>query len=163
MLRPANEDEYFHEPEATVRRFYNAILGTLRNWPIAYSCLCAEARESFEARQGMLSFADYWEDRLSFLEELVRKRHQEYPYVHRSCFVLNQVRYESQSVERAVVVAQLVENHLGQERLVISQQKLLVYEGRKWLLTNGELEGNWDEIIIVRNASERTKATPADE
>ena len=148
----------FTEPEACVSCFYNSIFGHLRNWSMAYSCLSTAEREKFESRGGMTAFADYWEDRLSFLEELVKKRHQEYPYRHRSCFSMNNVCYGSITGDQAVVLLELLENHLARERLVVSQRKELVKEGNEWHLKNGELEGKLDEVIKVHNLSRRRYA-----
>ncbi|RJP24235.1 MAG: hypothetical protein C4520_04330 [Candidatus Abyssobacteria bacterium SURF_5] len=139
----------FAEPEATVCCFYNSIFGHLRNWPQAFSCLTRAERERFEARGGIFAFADYWEDKLSFLEDLVKKRHREYPYRHRSCFSMDNVCYESLSGDHAVVLLELLENHLSRERLVVVQRKALFREGADWLLTNGELEGKLNEVITV--------------
>jgi hypothetical protein len=139
----------FAEPEACVSRFYNSIFGHTRNWQTAYSCLASEERERFEARGGIAAFADYWEDKLSFLEELVKKRHQEYPYRHRSCFSMDNVCYGYVSGDRAMLSLELLESHLSRERLIVAQSKELIREGNDWLLKNGELEGNLDEVITV--------------
>lgn len=139
----------FAEPEACVSCFYNSIFGHLRNWKLAYACLASEERGRFEARGGIAAFADYWEDKLSFLEDLVKKRHQEYPYRHRSCFSMDNVCYGPVSGDRATVSLELLENHLARERLVVAQRKELVKEGNDWLLKCGELEGNLDEVITV--------------
>jgi hypothetical protein len=108
------------------------------------------ARAEFERRGGLLAFADYWEDKLSFLEELVKRRHREYPYRHRSCFSMDNVAYESIIGDQAVVTLELLENHLARERLVVLQRKSLVKQDQDWLLRNGELEGNLDKVIVVR-------------
>lgn len=137
-------------PEAAVSRFYNCIFGHIRNWPMAYSCLTDTGKEAFRDRGGITAFADYWEDRLSFLEDLVKRRHREYPYRHRSCFSMDNVNYESVSKDHAAVTLELLENHLARERLVILQRKELVRAGNSWLLKDGKLEGSLDRIIVVR-------------
>ncbi len=140
----------FAEPEAAVTCFFNSLLGHVRNWPRAYSCLAPAARSTFDSERGLLSFADYWEDKLSFLEEIVKKRHAEYPYRHRSCFSLDRVRREEVSAARAVIAVELVENHVAPERLLVLQTKELSRHGRGWLLDSGELDGNLNEIIVPR-------------
>jgi hypothetical protein len=137
------------EPEATVSRFFNSIFGHIRNWPQAYTCLSSAERQRFESQGGIAAFADYWEDRISLLEELVKKRHNEYPYRHRSCFSMDNVSYESVSSDSAIVALELLENHLSRERLVVLQRKELVKEGNDWLLKSGELEGKLNEVIKV--------------
>ncbi len=154
MNSPSDTTEHeacFSEPEAAISCFYNSLFGHIRNWPQAYSCLWRREREKFESHGGITAFADYWEDRLAFLEELVRKRHLEYPYRHRSCFSMDNVHYEGVGADRAIVTLELLENHLSRERLVVLQRKELIKEGGNWLLKNGELEGKLDDIIVVRN------------
>lgn len=145
----------FSEPEATVRCFYNSLLGHIRHWPRAYSCLAPAARRRFDPERGLLSFADYWEDKLSFLQEIVKRRHREYPYSHRSCFSLDGIRREEVSAGRAVISIELVENHLAPKRLLVLQTKELSKHERGWLLNSGELDGNLNEIIVTRNLRRR--------
>ena len=142
-------------PEATVTRFFNSIFGHTRNWPRAYSCLDREARQRFDSDEGLRCFADYWEDKLSFLEELVRKRHAQYPYSHRSCFSLDRIRCRELSEDRAVAELELTENHVAKERILIYQTKRLSRQGQNWLLASGELEGNLNEIIVVSDVRRR--------
>ena len=143
------------DPEATVSRFFNSMFGHIRNWPRAYSCLDPKARRRFDSGGGIPAFADYWEDKLSFLQELVRKRHAQYPYSHRSCFSLDRIRCKELSEGRAVIALELVEIHVAHERMVIHQTKELSKKGRNWLLASGELEGNLDEIIVVSDLRRR--------
>lgn len=159
MNLPSRQKEvwtHFPDPEATVQCFFNSLLGHLRHWPRAYRCLAPAARERFDSERGLLSFADYWEDKLSFLEEIVRKRHAEYPYNHRSCFSLDHIRRESVSVGRAVIAVELVENHVAPERLLVLQRKELSKHGRDWLLESGELDGNLNDIIVPRYPRRRS-------
>ena len=142
-------------PEATVTRFYNSIFAHTRNWPRAYSCLSPEACRKFDSGGGLCSFADYWEDKLSFLEELVRKRHVQYPYTHRSCFSLDRMYCAQRSEDRAVVEIELAEIHVAHERMAIRQTKEVSRQGHEWLLDSGELEGNLNENIIVRDLRRR--------
>lgn len=138
------------KPGNTVACFFNSVFGHTRNWPRAYSCLAPSARERFGPGPGLQSFADYWDDKLSFLEELVRARHREYPYTHRSCFSLDRIEKKQLAGDRAVFRVELVENHVARDRLMLVQTKeLLTHDGR-WLLASGELEGNLDDIIIMR-------------
>lgn len=150
-----NTEMDFPEPEATVACFFNSLFGHTRNWPRAYACMTRKAREKFDSERGLPSFADYWEDKLSFLEELVKQRHTELPYKHRTCFSLDHIQQEDISADRAVVSVELVENHLAPERLKVVQRKELSKHGQNWLLTSGELEGNMDEIILVMSARSR--------
>jgi hypothetical protein len=154
--RQKETEACFSEPEAAVACFFNSLFGHVRNWPRAYSCLAPAARGKFDSERGLLSFADYWEDKLSFLEEIVKKRHAEYPYSHRSCFSLDRVRPEEVSAGRAVIAIELVENHVAPERLLVLQTKELSRHGRGWLLNSGELDGNLNEIIVPRNPRRRS-------
>ncbi|UCD56565.1 MAG: hypothetical protein JSV16_12110 [Candidatus Hydrogenedentota bacterium] len=158
-LRPIGTETQFAEPETTITCFFNSIFGHVRNWPRAYSCLGPDARGTFDSMHGLPSFADYWEDKLSFLEELVKKRHMEFPYRHRSCFSLDNISREESSADRALIEVELVENHIARERLVILQTKELTKQGQNWLLTNGELEGNLDSVIVVRSLRPRRPYT----
>jgi hypothetical protein len=137
------------DPQAVLSRFFNAIFGHTRNWPRAYDCLSPAAHERFDSAERLRSFADYWEDRLSFLEELVKNRHGEFPYTHRSCFTPDHIQCRELSADRAVFAIQLIENHVASERLTIDQVKALEKRGGRWLMTNGELEGDLDSIISV--------------
>jgi hypothetical protein len=155
MDQPVRQDgdaENLGTPEATVSRFYNAIFGPTRMWPRAYSCLSPDAQQRFEAAGGLRSFADYWEDTLSALEEFVGKRHREHPYTHRTCFMPARTVRKDCSADRAAVSVDLLENHLSRERLVITQDKHLLKDGPRWLLTSGELDGALDDIISVLQA-----------
>ncbi len=145
----------FAEPEATVACFFNSVFGHTRNWPRAYSCLAPSARERFGPERGLQSFADYWDDKLSFLEELVKSRHKEFPYKHRTCFTPDRIEREELSGGRAIVSVALVENHVARERLMIAQTKELRRHGRQWLLSSGELEGDLDDIISVKDPRAR--------
>lgn len=137
-------------PEAALRRFFNSIFGHTRNWPRAYDCLSPAAREKFDSQKGLRSFADYWDDKLSFLEELAGTRHREFPYTHRTCFALHDVALRELTPDRAVFAVRLVENHVAPERLALDQVKTLEKRGGRWLVTNGELEGNLDNVISLR-------------
>lgn len=137
-------------PEMTVACFFNSLLGPTRNWPRAYSCLAPNGRESFDNGRGLQAFADYWDERLTFLEELVEARHSQYPYTHRSCFAPDNIRLERISSDLAVVTLELLENHVAPERLVIAQSKELSRLGNDWLLLSGKLEGNLNDIIETR-------------
>lgn len=145
-----------YDPEAAVRCFYDSIFSHTRNWPRAYSCLSAEARRKFGIERGLLSFADYWDDKLSLLEELVKKRHAQYPYSHRVCFTLQRVRCEEIYAQHATVSLELAENHLSHERMFILQTKHLSKCGELWVIDSGELEGSLDEIIEVRGRRRRS-------
>jgi len=142
-------------PGAVVTRFFNSLLGHTRNWPRAYSCLAPSAREKFGPERGLQAFADYWDDKLSLLEELVKAHHDEYPYTHRACFSLDSIEQSQLAGKRAVFSVELVENHVAKDRLMILQTKELAYHEGGWLLTNGELEGNLDDIITVRDPRAR--------
>ena len=137
-------------PEAVLTRFFNSIFGHTRNWPRAYDCLSPAAREKFDSQKGLRSFADYWDDKLSFLEELVDTRHREFPYTHRTCFALHGVESRELDSDRVVFAVRLVENHVASERLTLDQVKTLEKRGGRWLVTNGELEGNLDNVISVK-------------
>jgi len=149
-------DACLHDPEAAVRCFYDSIFGHVRNWPRAFSCLSAGARHKFGVERGLLSFADYWDDKLSFLEDLVKKRHAEYPYAHRVCFSLSHVCCEEISPEHAAVSLELAENHLSHERMFVMQKKYLSRQGQVWLMESGELDDKLDEIIVVRSWRRRS-------
>ena len=158
-------DVSFGDPGEIVARFFNSIFGPSRNWPRAYDCLSPTACDMFEAEQGLRSFADYWEDKLSFLEELVKHRHDEFPYTHRTCFALHRIEPRELSGERAEFGVELLENHAAPKRLVIVQTKTLKKRECRWLLLNGELEGSMDDIIILNNRRARrvsTTAAPSD-
>jgi hypothetical protein len=149
----------FGDPGEVVAQFYNAIFGRSRNWPRAYDCLSPAARDMFETEHGLRSFADYWEDKLSFLEEIVKPRHGEFPYTHRTCFALDRVEPRETSDERAEFGVELIENHAAPTRLVVVQTKTLERRGCDWLLLNGELEGNLDDTIIVNSRRGRRAST----
>ena len=138
------------EPEFAVSRFYNSIFGHTRNWPRAYRCLAPSALERFGPERGLQSFADYWDNKLSFLEEIVKPRHEEYPYTHRTCFSLDRVEEKWLGSDSAVFSVELIENHVARDRLTIVQTKQLVRHAGQWLLTSGELEGSLDDIIHVK-------------
>jgi len=146
----AQTEEDYSTPEITVRRFFNAIFGHTRKWPHAFSCLAPEGRAQFGSEKALMSFADYWEEKLLFLEEFVKKRHREFPYTHRTCFSPDKIRLDECSGTNATVAVELVENHLAREPLVINQTKHLTKHGRSWLLTSGELEGNLGDIVRIR-------------
>ena len=155
----------FVDPGEVLARFFNSIFGRSRNWPQAYDCLFPAARDIFEAGQGLRSFADYWEDKLSFLEELVRRRHGEFPYTHRTCFALDRIEPHHISDERAQFGVELIENHAAPKRLVIVQTKILEKRRGAWRLLSGELEGGMDDIIMVNNRRARRASsamTPSD-
>ncbi len=155
----------FGDPGEVVARFFNSIFGRSRHWPHAYDCLSPVARDMFEAEQGLRSFADYWEDKLSFLEEIVRRRHSEFPYTHRTCFALDRIEPHDISDERAQFGVELIENHAAPKRLVIVQTKILERRQGAWRLLNGELEGDMDDIIMVNNRRARRASsamTPSD-
>ena len=139
----------FREPEATVICFFNSLFGPIRNWARAYSCLGAEARSRFDSEHGLQSFADYWDDTLSLLDDLVKKRHIEFPYTHRSCFVPDRIDQTAISENRASFEIELLENHVSPERLTIIQTKDVSKHEGNWLLVSGELEGNLDEVIVT--------------
>ena len=149
----------FGDPGEVVARFFNSIFGRSRSWPDAYDCLSPTARDRFEAEHGLRSFADYWEDKLSFLEEIVKRRHGEFPYTHRTCFTLERIEPREISGERAKFGVELIENHAAAKRLVIVQTKILEKHEGYWLLLNGELEGSLDNIIIVNNRRARRVST----
>jgi hypothetical protein len=160
MTSPASNnpaDINFHEAESVVSCFFNSIFGHTRNWPRAYACLSPGAREKFESMQGLASFADYWEDKLSFLEELVHDRHKEYPYTHRTCFSLDQVEASELADTYCVFEVRLIENHVAAESMLIVQTKTTEQHEGKWLLANGELEGKLDDIIIVKSRRKRRR------
>jgi hypothetical protein len=136
-------------PQTALSCFFNAIFGHTRNWPRAYERLSPAARERFDSAEGLRSFADYWEDRLSFLEELVKNRHGEFPYSHRSCFTPDHIQCRELSANHAIFAIQLIENHVAPERLIIDQVKTLEKHGDTWLMANGTLEGNLNNIISV--------------
>ncbi len=151
----ARIEETFSSPEATVVCFYNALFGHTRNWPRAFSCVAPAGRAKSDFGKGLMSFADYWDDTLSLLEKFVEKRHKEFSYTHRTCFSLDKTHVEELSGDRAVVSVEILENHVAPERLAIVQTKNLVRHKEKWLLENGELEGNLDTIIRVRRRPRR--------
>ena len=158
MVRSADKQKTlsaFLEPEEALACFFNSLFGHTRNWPRAYSCLAPDARERFVAERGILTFADYWDDKLSFLEELVKARHGEYAYTHRTCFSLDSIRQERLSADAAVFAVELVEKHVARDRLMIVQRKKLSRHGQGWLLANGELEGSLDDIIKVKSPGAR--------
>ena len=158
MSQPPDKQEtqsVFSGPEEVLTCFFNSLFGHTRNWPRAYSCLAPDARERFGAERGILTFADYWDDKLSFLEELVKARHGEYAYTHRTCFSLDSIRRERLSAEAAFFAVELVENHVARDRLMIIQRKKLSRHGKGWLLANGELEGSLDDIIKVKSPGAR--------
>jgi len=144
-------DAHFDEPASVLNRFFNSIFGHTRNWPRAYACLSHAARERFELEKGLRSFADYWEDKLSFLEELVRERHEEFPYTHRTCFSLDQIEPLDIAGGCCVFRVRLIENHVAPETMMLVQSKALEQHGGKWLVANGELEGAFDDILIVKS------------
>jgi hypothetical protein len=142
---------HFDEPASVLNRFFNSIFGHTRNWPRAYACLSPAAHERFESEHGLRSFADYWEDRLSFLEELVRDRHKEFPYTHRTCFSLDQIEPIGLERNSYAFSVRLIENHVAPETMMLTQTKTLEKHKGEWLLANGELEGAFDDIIIVKS------------
>lgn len=148
-------DTLFSEPGAAVACYFNSIFGRARNWPRAYNCLSPAARNEFGSEHGLRAFADYWEDKLSFLEEIVKIRHGEFPYTHRTCFTLDRVERRELAGDRAVFAVELVENHVAAERLKIAQTKIEEKHGETWLLANGKLEGNLDDIITVNSRRAR--------
>lgn len=156
-LKSIRIEKDFSSPEATTACFFNSILGHTRNWPRAFSCLAPEGRNHFDSRRGLMSFADYWEDLLCFLEEFVKKHHRELPYTHRTCFSLNTIQLMSRSDSDAVVSVGILENHLASERMSILQLKQLAKHGQDWLLINGKLEGDLDDIIGIRSARNRKR------
>lgn len=146
----------FDEPGETVTCFFNSIFGRTRNWPHAYACLVRAARTDFDANHDLRKFADYWDDKLAFLEEIVKSRHDEFPYTHRTCFTLDRVEQRELEGDRAVFDVELRENHVAAEQIAILQTKTLEKHDGRWLLTSGELEGNLDDIIIFRRRNART-------
>jgi hypothetical protein len=148
-------DSDFHAAESVLNRFFNSIFGHTRNWPRAYACLSSAARERFESQTGLRSFADYWEDKLSFLEELVRDRHKEFPYTHRTCFSLDQIESLDMAGGRCVFSVRLIENHVAPETMMLTQKKALEKHEGEWLMANGELEGAFDDIITVKHRRKR--------
>lgn len=86
----------------------------------------------------------------------MQKRHGEYPYSHRSCFSPAYIRCTELSGNRAVVELVLMENHIARERMMVHQTKELSKRENGWLLASGELEGNLNEIIVVRDLRGRT-------
>lgn len=157
-MERAKTEETLSSPEATVARFYNALFGHTRNWPRAFSCLAPGGCAKFDSTRGLMSFADYWDDTLSFLEEFVEKRHSEFSYTHRTCFSLDTIHIKELSGDSALVSVEILENHLAPERLAIVQTKKLIKHGQRWLLENGELEGNLDTIIGIRRRPRRSNA-----
>ena len=135
--------------------FFNSIVGHTRTWPRAYACLSSAASERFESDHGLASFADYWEDKLSFLEELVQSRHREFPYTHRTCFSLDRIEPRNLADAHCVFAVRLIENHVAAESMMIVQTKIMEKHEGKWLVANGELEGNLDDIIIVKSRRKR--------
>lgn len=154
MVPPATSDgakPNFSDPEEVLNRFYDSILGHTRNWPRAYECLSPLARERFEIERGLQSFADYWDDKLTFLEELVESRHREFPYTHRTCFWLNRVERQESDGERAVFRVELLENHAAPERMLVAQVKAVENCSGKWMLADGTFEGDMDDVITVKS------------
>ena len=153
-----NSDEAdFHDAESALSSFFNSIFGHTRNWPRAYACLSPAAGERFELDRGLRSFADYWEDKLSFLEELVQDRHKEFPYTHRTCFSLDQIEPLDIAARRCVFSVRLIENHVAPETMMLVQTKTVEMHEGKWLVANGEIEGTLDDIIIVKSRRIRYK------
>lgn len=144
-------DALFEGPSLTLNRFFDSIFGHTRNWPRAYACLSPAARQEFESGRGLRSFADYWEDKLSFLEELVRDRHKEFPYTHRTCFSLDHIEPLDTTAGLCVFSVRLIENHVAPETMMLVQTKTLEWHQGEWLVTNGKLEGNFDDILMVKS------------
>ena len=143
-------EQDYSTPETTVSRFYSAILGPVRKWPLAFSCLAPEGQAKFGSEKALMSFADYWEEKLLLLEEFVKERHREFPYTHRTCFFPDRVQLKECSGTSATVAVELLENHLAKAPLVIVQVKHLTNHDRRWLLSSGDLEGNLSDIIEIR-------------
>jgi len=144
-------------PEDTAMCFFNSLFGHTRNWPRAYACLGPHALYKFDSMRGLQSFADYWEEKLSFLEDLVKNRHSQLPYTHRSCFSVDRLRIEERTADQTIIEVELAEIHLSKERVTIVQTKELNRNGQAWLLRNGKLEGNLDKIIVVRRPPPRQR------